>query len=94
MYQLVHFCQRRGRYLRAPEMLTLATVLSDMRHDDPMAWKQLNVRVQERAIDLELEEMEKLVQCFQKVGRSNSRIESLTSLFLQVKADNSRYGPS
>ena len=91
-YQVADYVARRGLLLRSDTLLILAEFFAARQVSHDLAWKRLGVRVQQRGIDLSLQDIERLVGAFRRAGRGNQRIHGMLSLFLRIREDQAKYG--
>lgn len=93
-YQVVDFVARRGLSLRADALLQLAEFMAARGVTHELAWKRLGVRAQQRAVDLRLGELDRLVSAFRRSDRGNNRIYGMMQLFARLREDQASYGPA
>lgn len=91
-YQVVEYVARKGLSLRADTLLTLVEFFAARSVMHERAWKRLGVRSQQRAVDLSLPEIERLVAAFRRAGKGNQRIDGMMQLFARLREDQARYG--
>lgn len=91
-YQVVDFVGRKGLSLRADTLLVLVEffALRNVMHE--VAWKRLGVRAQQRAVDLKLPDLDRLVNAFRRSGRGNNRIYGMLELFVKLREDQATFG--
>mmetsp|Transcript_22466 Transcript_22466/g.41830 ORF Transcript_22466/g.41830 Transcript_22466/m.41830 type:complete len:169 (-) Transcript_22466:42-548(-) len=93
-YQIVDYVVRKGLSLRADSLLVFVEFFTACNVTHEKAWKRLGVRSQQRAVDLTLEDMERLVNAFRRSGRGNQRIYGMMQLFTKLREDQAKYGPA
>eukprot|EP00434_Breviolum_minutum_P023935 symbB.v1.2.021121.t2/scaffold1808.1/size103924/13 len=91
-YQIADYVARKGLSLRSDTLLVLAEFFAARQVSHDLAWKRLGVRVQQRGIDLALQDIERLVAAFRRAGRGNQRIYGMMTLFLRLREDQAKYG--
>lgn len=91
-YQIADYVARKGLSLRSDTLLVLAEFFATRQVSHDLAWKRLGVRVQQRGIDLALQDIERLVAAFRRAGRGNQRIYGMMTLFLRLREDQAKYG--
>lgn len=93
-YQIVDFVARRGLSLRADALLQLTEFMAARGVTHELAWKRVGVRAQQRAVDLRLGELDRLVSAFRRSDRGNNRIYGMMQLFAKLREDQASYGPA
>eukprot|EP00971_Amphidinium_carterae_P101079 1999626-Amphidinium_carterae.1 len=93
-YQIVDYVARKGLALRADTLLVLAEFLAIRGVSAEKPWKRLGVRAQQRAVDLRLEDIDRLEGIFRRSGRGNERIYGMLLLFRRIRQDLLKYGPA
>ncbi|CAE8712993.1 unnamed protein product, partial [Polarella glacialis] len=91
-YQIADFVARRGLSLRADTLLVLTEFFAARNVSHDFAWKRLGVRVQQRGVDLKLQDLDRLVAAYRRAGRGNQRIFGMLTLFLRLREDQAKYG--
>lgn len=90
-HQVIDFVARKGLALRADTLLVLTEFMA-IRGGSDLAWKRLGVRAQQRAVDLSLPDLDRLIGAFRRSGQGNRRIYGMFQLFVRIREDNARYG--
>jgi len=91
-YQVVDYVARKGLALRADTLLTLTEFFAVRSVSHDLAWKRLGVRAQQRAVDLRLPDIDRLINAFKRSGKGNQRIYGMLDLFMKLREDQARYG--
>lgn len=91
-YQVVDYVARKGLSLRADTLLTLTQFLAARGVSHEQAWKKIGVRVQQRAVDLRLADIDRLVTAIRAAGKGNQRVYGMLELFARIREDHAKYG--
>jgi len=93
-YQIADFVARKGLSLRADTLLALAEFLCVRGVTHEKAWKRIGVRAQQRAVDLQIPDIDRLIAVFKRAGKGNNRVFGMLNLFMLLREDSAKYGAS